>query len=226
MKKYLIRRNVLGVVSLILCSVFVYFYTFSKNYISYEYSHIDLVTKSLYKTSKNMVTSIYLDYRIFDTLFETLLLLVAITAIFQFIQLETFEKKLNTLKKKDTYVPSTIRKYIISIIYPLLIVLGVYEVINGVNSPGGGFQGGAVLASVVMSRFLVSPSSEYDYNFTFMMEKIFFFFIIVFVSLHLFLNTNIISYEKYLLSLNILIGAKVAFGVSTIFLRFIYYEKE
>lgn len=226
MKKVFIRRNVLGVVSLILCSIFIYFYMFSSNYIDYEYSHLDLITKSLYRSSQNLVTSIYLDYRIFDTLFETLLLLVAITAIFQFIQLETFEKKLNSLKKKDTYIPSTIRKYILSIIYPILIILGVYEVINGVNAPGGGFQGGAILASVVMSRFLVSPSSEYNYNFTFTIEKIFFLFIIVFVSIHLFLNINFISYENYLLTLNILIGAKVAFGISTIFLRFIYYEKE
>ncbi|MFW5890884.1 MAG: hypothetical protein ACOCUI_01540 [bacterium] len=62
-------------------------FVFSKN-ISWLESNIDTTTKdyyienSLYETgSRNIVTGIYLDYRLFDSIFETSLLLITVSGV-------------------------------------------------------------------------------------------------------------------------------------------------
>lgn len=43
------------------------------------------------------------------------------------------------------------------LLYPFILLFGFYIILNGHASPGGGFQGGAVLASVFITRYLVEP---------------------------------------------------------------------
>jgi multicomponent Na+:H+ antiporter subunit B len=40
---------------------------------------------------------------------------------------------------------------------PLILLLGVYVFVNGHLTPGGGFQGGAILASAVLLMLLADP---------------------------------------------------------------------
>lgn len=176
----------------------------------------------------NIVTAIYLDYRVFDTLLEALLLLISVVAIFQFIQLEVFERNIEEWISVDSvdYSQSEIQRYIISIIYPLFVILGFYVIANGADSPGGGFQGGAILAAIIMCRYLIVPTEKYDYQIPYFVEKIFYLLILVTLSLFITGNLNFISSRSYMLIANILIGAKVAFGLTAIFLRFIYFEEE
>ena len=42
--------------------------------------------------------------------------------------------------------------------FPLIIIFGVYMILNGHLSPGGGFQGGTILASVFICRYLIDPA--------------------------------------------------------------------
>lgn len=175
----------------------------------------------------NIVTAIYLDYRIFDTLLEALLLLTSVVAIFQFIKLESFEDNLGEWScYGEDCSQSEIQRYIISIIYPILIIFGIYIIANGADSPGGGFQGGAVLSAIMMSRYLVVPTETYDYKVPYFIEKIFFLSILLTATLFTFGALDFISNRTYMLLANMLIGAKVAFGMTSIFLRFIYFGKE
>jgi len=72
--------------SLIIMLAFILF-IFSKN-ISWLEDNIDTTTKDYYiensleeTGSRNIVTAIYLDYRLFDSIFETSLLLITVSGI-------------------------------------------------------------------------------------------------------------------------------------------------
>ena len=72
--------------SLIIMLTFILF-VFSKN-ISWLEDNIDTTTKDYYiensleeTGSRNIVTAIYLDYRLFDSIFETSLLLITVSGI-------------------------------------------------------------------------------------------------------------------------------------------------
>lgn len=113
------------------------------------------------------------------------------------------------------------------IVIPFFILTGIYIILNGHISPGGGFQGGAVLASVFMCKYLISPLKDISLDIFHALEKIILLFIILlslsFMTLG-FKFLNLISNESYLLIMNLLIGIKVACGMTIIFYRFIFYE--
>lgn len=110
---------------------------------------------------------------------------------------------------------------------PFVIIAAIYITVNGHISPGGGFQGGALLACVMISRYLYNPVNDIRMKKIQYTEKLLLFFIILlFMS---FLATGINSLELvpiplYMVSMNILIGLKVACGLSIIFYQFIFYE--
>ncbi|MBN2794792.1 MAG: MnhB domain-containing protein [Clostridia bacterium] len=115
----------------------------------------------------------------------------------------------------------------LDIIYPFLIVFGGYIIINGHISPGGGFQGGAILASVYISKYLVMPIYDYQLDIFKKMEKLLLVIIILmpfsfifFGAMNKFPDWNIL----YLMLMNISIGIKVACGITIIFLRFVFFE--
>lgn len=113
------------------------------------------------------------------------------------------------------------------IIIPFFILTGIYIILNGHISPGGGFQGGAVLASVFMCKYLISPLKDISLDIFHSLEKVILLFIIL-VSMSFltwgFNSLNLISNEEYLFTMNILIGTKVTCGMTIIFYRFVFYE--
>lgn len=92
----------------------------------------------------NLVTSVVVTYRGLDTLGEvTILFLTAAIVGLLF-------KRESSSETEDTYGTSEILLTAGKILVPMLILVGVYIFINGHLTPGGGFQGGAVLASAVV----------------------------------------------------------------------------
>ena len=113
------------------------------------------------------------------------------------------------------------------LLYPFLILFGIYIIANGHITPGGGFQGGAILASVFISRYLVHPFEDMEINYFLVFEKIFFFLIVIIPALFVFtgFSQRADSYNLfYLMAMNALIGLKVCCGLTVIFFRFIFYE--
>lgn len=112
-------------------------------------------------------------------------------------------------------------------IYPLIIIFGIYVIINGHKSPGGGFQGGAILASAFIIHYLTSDVRNVNLNLFNKVEKALYFCVIVF-SIIFVLNLNnslpLIVKEYYLIIMNILIGIKVFCGLSVVFFRFVLFE--
>jgi len=102
----------------------------------------------------NIVTAIVVTYRGLDTLGEvTILFLTA--AIVAFLL-----KTVPGLEKREVRPASELLKTATGIIAPLIFVLGAYIFINGHLTPGGGFQGGAVIASGLILLLLAKPESK------------------------------------------------------------------
>lgn len=94
----------------------------------------------------NTVAGMILDYRAFDTLGESFVLFTATCAVL--ILMEDRKKK-----PKDesgdilNYSRDPIVKTMARILIPIILVFGVYILVNGHLSPGGGFSGGAILGA-------------------------------------------------------------------------------
>ncbi|HQP47538.1 MAG TPA: MnhB domain-containing protein [Spirochaetota bacterium] len=101
--------------------------------------------------SNNVVSSIVFDYRGFDTLGEATVLFLVVTSISMLLSLLYKREDVDDYEfRKPNEFPgdvSRIISYGSYLLYPLIITFGVYLVIHGHLSPGGGFQGGAVMAS-------------------------------------------------------------------------------
>lgn len=113
------------------------------------------------------------------------------------------------------------------LLYPFILLFGFYIILNGHASPGGGFQGGAVLASVFITRYLVEPDRCIQLKILKTAEKTLFVGIILYPTLFLFSTTA--NYSElmnliYLITMNFLIGLKVCSGFTIIFFRFAFYE--
>lgn len=173
----------------------------------------------------NIVTGIYLDYRVFDTLFEALLLLISVVAVNQFSELHPDEVFYTSPSfSYDDSKQYTIPRYMMSIVYPLFVVFGLYIIVNGADSPGGGFQGGAILSALLLSRSIVGDVYSYNENFFFVSEKYIYLIIVLGIMFYLTIGIENDYSRIYMLIMNGLIGLKVSFGFNYIFLNFVKDE--
>ena len=114
-----------------------------------------------------------------------------------------------------------------SFLMPLILMVGIYLILNGHNSPGGGFQGGAMLCAVLICRYLVWPEKNIRLHKYQQVEKILFVILaiaaVAFAVSGLYLQHAWLN-PAYLILMNVLIGMKVFCGLSIVFIRFVHYE--
>ena len=172
----------------------------------------------------NAVSAIYLGYRMYDTLFEALMLLVSSVAV---VHLSMHHEHPAPGWKHMDINNSEISVFTIRIICIPLIMFGIYLIMNGHISPGGGFQGGVVLASAFMCRYMIYAIYDIRINWVVMLEKFVFAGIVLLASFFIFLDGYSylpIPQTLYLILMNLLIGIKVACGFLIIFYRFVTFE--
>lgn len=112
-------------------------------------------------------------------------------------------------------------------IYPFIIIFGIYVIVNGHITPGGGFQGGAILSSVFIVQYFTTYEKTISLHLFNRLEKMLYVFILLFVTLFILQFREWVPYfikPYYMLIMNMLIGAKVCFGLSVIFYRFVLFE--
>ena len=100
--------------------------------------------------SLNAVSGMILDYRAFDTLGESCVLFVATIAVFIMLRRdEDSSKHLPTkyMNHKFDPVGDPILQKTFGFIIPVIFLFGIYVIINGHLSPGGGFSGGAIFGA-------------------------------------------------------------------------------
>ena len=98
--------------------------------------------------ASNIVTSVVVNYRGFDTLGEVTILFVA--AIGLGAVLATGRKREKFVVEPASLVLSTGCRFL----FPLILLFGAYIFIHGHLTPGGGFQGGAIVASAFVLVYL------------------------------------------------------------------------
>lgn len=111
----------------------------------------------------NIVTSVVLGYRGFDTLLELTILFTAATAGGL------------VLGKSPPAAPQDpdagfILRTGADLLFPLLLVVGLYIILHGHLTPGGGFQGGVILACAFFVPVLARPGSSLDQRLVSLIE--------------------------------------------------------
>ncbi|MEA3499487.1 MAG: hydrogen gas-evolving membrane-bound hydrogenase subunit E [Candidatus Marinimicrobia bacterium] len=96
----------------------------------------------------NIVTSIVVSYRSFDTLGEVTILFLA--AIGLGAVLATIKRKEERKTEKASLILFTGCRFL----FPPILLFGAYIFIHGHLTPGGGFQGGAIIASAFVLMYL------------------------------------------------------------------------
>ncbi len=128
---------------------------------------------------------------------------------------------------KESTKVSEILEDIILLIYPLILLFGFYIIVTGYRNPGGGFQGGAVVAAVFMSRYLVYPKTFKGMQLLKQLDKMAMIFVLMFATLFVltFLEGALSQFHvAYNIIMNIFIGIKVICGLSIVFFTFMEIE--
>lgn len=104
----------------------------------------------------NIVTGMILDYRAFDTFGESCVLFIASCCVLVLLRIDaasTNDRHKKRRMKEDAYdrlyepKNDIILQKCACVLVPTIMLFGVYIILNGHLSPGGGFSGGAVLGS-------------------------------------------------------------------------------
>lgn len=118
--------------------------------------------------SANIVTAIVVTYRGLDTLGEVTVLFLASTIVGLVLSLGR-----NAAKNPRVLTPvgellTTGSRFLA----PLILLLGVYIFVNGHLTPGGGFQGGAVIASGMLLLLLADPVRHFSHGLIAALESV------------------------------------------------------
>jgi multicomponent Na+:H+ antiporter subunit B len=96
----------------------------------------------------NIVTSVVVSYRGFDTLGEVTVLFIAAIGLGAVLTASGREK-VRKIEPASLVLGTGCR-----LLFPLILVFGTYVFIHGHLTPGGGFQGGAIIASGFLLIYL------------------------------------------------------------------------
>lgn len=122
--------------------------TVSERYVSQD-KNASFGDKNLESGSANAVTGVVVFYRSFDTLGEVTVLFIASLGVSLIIGSSSFFKR-----SKSGFILKTGSQYIL----PIILIVGFYIITHGHLSPGGGFQGGAMIASGILLMALSDPN--------------------------------------------------------------------
>lgn len=116
----------------------------------------------------NIVTAIIVTYRGLDTLGEVTVLFISAAIV-----------GLVLAQGRPTHVPSQTRAPVSELLgtgsralTPLILLLGVYVFVNGHLTPGGGFQGGAIIASGMLLLLLADPLKHFSHQMISVLESL------------------------------------------------------
>ena len=116
----------------------------------------------------NLVTAVVVTYRGLDTLGEVTVLFISAAGVGLLLRRTRRKDDDEDLEQGDraeetagVHKPaSEIVETATELLLPMVILFGIYVFLNGHLSPGGGFQGGAIIASGTMFLLLALPESH------------------------------------------------------------------
>jgi multicomponent Na+:H+ antiporter subunit B len=110
----------------------------------------------------NLVTAVVVTYRGLDTLGEVTVLFISAAGVGLMLRRERKAGNGNNgdARMRPHKPASEIVETATELLLPMVILFGIYVFLNGHLSPGGGFQGGAIIASGTMFLLLALPESH------------------------------------------------------------------
>lgn len=120
----------------------------------------------------NIVAGMILDYRAFDTFGESNVLFIATVVVMLMMRDDKRKSGVDSVDMQYEERFDTIFQQVTFILFPLIMIYGIYVVVNGHLSPGGGFSGGAIMGAGLilylnafgiekMSRFFTANTHKY-----------------------------------------------------------------
>ena len=111
--------------------------------------------------AQNVVTGIIVTYRGLDTLGEVtvLFLTAAIVAL-----VLVHGRAIETERGPKPFPAGELLQTGSHLLAPMILLLGIYVFVNGHLTPGGGFQGGAIVASAVLLLLLTDPMRRFSHR--------------------------------------------------------------
>jgi multicomponent Na+:H+ antiporter subunit B len=105
----------------------------------------------------DLVTALNFDFRAFDTLGEEFILFGSVLGVVLILRQMRGEHPQPHLEEADEHTfagASEALRALSLVLIPAILAIGVYIVVHGQLTPGGGFQGGVILASGPLAVFV------------------------------------------------------------------------
>lgn len=116
----------------------------------------------------NIVTSVIVTYRGLDTLGEVAVLFAATAAVGLLLRKTGSEKLEGVPTRKASEILETGGAFL----FPLIVLFGVYIFIHGHLTPGGGFQGGVVIATGFLLLLLSGSLDSFNHTTMALVESL------------------------------------------------------
>ena len=108
----------------------------------------------------NLVTAVVVTYRGLDTLGEVTVLFISAAGVGLLLGRRERQATEDSPKKAASELVQTAAQ----LLMPMVFLFGVYVFVNGHLTPGGGFQGGAIIASGVLLLLLALPQAQVSHR--------------------------------------------------------------
>jgi len=106
--------------------------------------------------SSNIVTTIILNYRGFDTNGEVTVIFTALIAVSAILLTGSLASGEAEPKERRWTLPiSPVVAFVVRVIAPFTAIFSIYMIVRGHGAPGGGFQGGTILGSLAILLSIV-----------------------------------------------------------------------
>ncbi|MBV9681145.1 MAG: hypothetical protein JO046_05105 [Solirubrobacterales bacterium] len=109
------------------------------------------------RRATDLVTALNFDFRAFDTLGEEFILFTSVLGVVLILRQMRGEQDRPSQREAEEHSfagASAALRALSLVLIPMLLALGVYIVVHGALTPGGGFQGGVILAAGPLAVFL------------------------------------------------------------------------
>jgi len=117
----------------------------------------------------NIVTAIIVTYRGLDTLGEVTVLFLTATIVALIL---SQARQPGGVGSRKAVAAGELLQTGSRLLVPLILLFGAYVFVNGHLTPGGGFQGGAIVASATLLMLLTDPFRRFSHRLISVLESI------------------------------------------------------
>lgn len=183
----------------------------------------------------NIVTGMILTYRAFDTFGETNVLFIATCCVMIMLMLEDKDLKKQEQDNDRRYEPKNdaILQNAAYVLVPMIFIFGIYIILNGHLSPGGGFSGGATIGAgmiLYVSAFGFKKTQRFFDENVYKIAKISALFMYGFIGLYFYVmgangleNHIPLGIPGHILSAGIILPINIAVGLEVACTMYAFY---